>query len=55
MSKVGYDDKTVRSRLTPLDHFTARAFRFVAREKQREEVGRGDRSLFRLEDASGWI
>ncbi len=41
MSLVGYDDKTVRSRLTPWDHSTAGALRFVAREKQRLEVGRG--------------
>ncbi len=53
MSLASYDDKTVRSRLTPWDHSTADALRFVAREKQRVEVGRGDMSLFRLKDVSG--
>jgi hypothetical protein len=53
MSLVGYDDKTVRSRLTPWDHSTAGALRFVAREKQRVEVGRWVRSLFWLKDVSG--
>jgi hypothetical protein len=53
MSLVGYDDKTVRSRLTPWDHSTAGALRFLAREKQRVEMGRGDRSLFWLKDVSG--
>ncbi len=43
MSMVGYDNKTVRSRLTPWDHSTAGALRFVAGEKQRMEVGRGGR------------
>jgi hypothetical protein len=53
MSLVGCDDKTVWSRLTPWDHSTAGAFRFVPSEKQRVQVGRGDRSLFRLKDVSG--
>jgi hypothetical protein len=39
MSLVGYDDKTVRSRLTPWDHSTAGALRFLAREKARVEWG----------------
>ncbi len=38
MSLVDYDNK-VRSRLTPWDHSTAGALRFVAGEKQRVEVG----------------
>jgi hypothetical protein len=53
MSLVRDDDKTVRSRLTPWDHSIAGALRFVAREKQRAEVGRGDRSLLQIKDASG--
>jgi hypothetical protein len=42
MPLVGYDDKTVWSKLTPWDHSTASALRFVAREKQRVE-GEGGR------------
>jgi hypothetical protein len=53
MSLVGYDYKTVWSRLTPWDHSTPGALGFVAREKQRVEVGRGGRSLFWLKDVSG--
>ncbi len=40
MSLVGYDDKTVGSRLTPWGRSTAGALRFVSREKQRVEVVR---------------
>ncbi len=55
MSLDGYNDETVWSRLTPWDHSTAGALRFVAREKKRLEMRRGGRSLFRLKDVSGWL
>jgi hypothetical protein len=53
MSLVGYDENTVRSRLTPWDHSTAGALRFVAREKQRVEAGEGTGSYSGLKDVSG--
>jgi hypothetical protein len=48
MSLVGYDNKIVPSRLTPWDDSTASALRFLARENQRMEVGRGERLLFKV-------
>ncbi len=53
MSLVGYDDKTVRSRLTPWDHSTAGALRFVATDKQRVKCGEGAGSYYGLKDVSG--